>query len=320
MELNDEEIIDDEITQEDIDLMMQVLVENEEDLFVEFFRDNMEELERRIEVAYRSAFEIYAGDTEFEEYYTLTDTLELVYEFLDSLNPKYRDDFNRLIISGEMETVSEHDIDDEPYVDMETFKEKNLLNIHIPLDHNLYDVYSFVHEFFHTTNCYEDENTDKQFLSEMVPIFYEFLLFDFLRTKEVNQLENNRCIDERIGVFLDTAFDLNEMIFTMKKALNGMNFDYEERSPEDTERLRFLMEDDIKYFLAITTAIYEYYEYKNGGISLKNIDEFNRKLNKLDDFDSLNYILHKDDIEDEDLVTSIEYLGEQLKNNMSMKR
>ena len=76
----------------------------------------------------------------------------------------------------------------------------------------------------------------------------------------------------------------------------------------------------IKYFLAITTAIYEYYEYKNGGISLKNIDEFNKKLNRLDDFDSLNYILRKDDIEDEDIVKSIEYLGGQLKSNMSMKR
>ena len=320
MDIDDEEIIENDITDEDKDLMMQLLVENEEDLFVEFLRDNLEELERRIYVASKTAYDIYDENTDYEDYYSSTDSLELAKEFLKSINPKYELEFERLIASGEIDIINEPSPFDEGGVDRENAKHLGLLDIHLPLQHTLYDVNLFVHEFFHAINDYGDNNTDKEFLSELPSIFSEFLLFDFLKNKNVNQEENNLMIQTRLGYLLDISFDINEIIYTLKETLSEMNLNYKEQSKEQLDNLKYCMEDDIRYFLSTTIAIYLYYEYKHNRLTLKNIEEFMQRVNYLDDFNSLSYIFSKDDMEDEDIAKSIEYLGEQLNNNKSMQR
>jgi hypothetical protein len=75
----------------------------------------------------------------------------------------------------------------------------------------------------------------------------------------------------------------------------------------------------MRYILSTTLAMIKYYEYKQGIISVEQMERFNEHLKETDDLDSLNFITYNDD-EFEKIEVSIDYIAQLLKKNKSMKK
>ncbi len=323
MESNDKEINEEDLNlkyaENQRDLYSQLIYEYDEETMMDFLRDNLEELEEISQVAFDKVSEIEMKEPKYSEYYTLEDSLEIAREFLETIDPKHKKQFDKLLADGTIDIVSEPEKDDEPVVNYKDYEGGIRQDVHIPLQHNLDDVYSLVHEYFHTTNLDNNYTLDRYLLTEAVSIFYEFLLYDYLSTKNVNPDDNKASIYYRLDSLLDDTYDFNYIIGELKPIFKNINFNYKEQPKEELENVFEDLCSDMRYILSTTLAMIKYYEYKQGIISVEQMERFNEHLKETDDLDSLNFITYNDD-EFEKIEVSIDYIAQLLKKNKSMKK
>ena len=334
-ELDDEEIPE-ESTQEDIDsldpyeleLMTRMLVEagDDEDL-IEFVRKNIHYLKEICCIAYENLMDIKVVEPKYNDYYSFTDSLQIAREFIGFISPKYLEKFDKLFAEGNMDVVAEPEQEDEDgYVNHDEVDGKIRSDVHIPLKHNLDDVYAYVHEFFHTTNLGNLKSFDRTMFTEVVSIFFELVLHDYLRTKDVNQDDNNASIYWRLNSFADNLYDCNDVLEYVYAALNDMNLDYEEKSDdeelsEDVEDVYYRIKDNVIYLISTLIAFIKFHEYKQGYIGLQNMIEFNERLEHEEGLNSLNYInANAENITEEEISSAIRFINQVLIENKNMKR
>ena len=309
-----------ELDDEELALMMQLLVEaGHDDDIIKYIRDNMDYLKEISCIIYEYLINIEIKEPKYTEYYSFTDSLAIARDFLSTINPKYVEKFDELFKNGSMDVVSDPEKDDEGYVDTNVVDDKVRCSVHIPLNHTLDDVYAFIHEFFHTTNVGDLTSLDREMFSEVVSIFFEFMLHDYLKDKNVNQDDNNASIYSRLDNLLDNAYDFNEIIDYIYYAIDDMKLDYEERPKKDLDDEYERVADGLEYMLSTAIALVKFYEYKQGYIGLKHIEQFNERLEHEDELNSLNY-LNVNELTEEDISSAVAFINQVLTENKSMKR
>ncbi len=334
-ELDDEEIPE-EPEQEDIDsldpyeleLITRMLVEaGDDEKVIKFIRKNIHYLKEINCIAYENLKDIKIVEPKYNDYYSFTDSLQIAREFIGFISPKYLEKFDRLFESGNMDVVAEPEKeDDEGYVNHAKADGIVRSDIHIPLKHNLDDVYAYVHEFFHTTNLGDLKSFDRKMFTEVVSIFFELVLHDYLRTKDVNQDDNNASIYWRLNSFANNLYGCDCILEYIYAALNDMNLDYEEKDDdeelsEDVDDVYYRVKDNVIYLISTLIAFIKFHEYKQGYIGLHNMLEFNERLEYEEDFNSLNYInANAENITEEEISSAIRFINQVLIENKNMKR
>lgn len=255
-------------------------------------------------------------------YISYKDTLDIVKSFLGSINSRYPRLLEGLIRNG---VINIYDLDDkesvkefgkEPYFQIS----KGKITINIPMEHNIEDMFSIVHEFMHYVTCYRGCSVDGIILTENVSITYEMLLYDYLKEKELFE-------EDRFAPIATRLLSIEEKSRTILESFE--NF---EISRKKSFKLRDIKEDFIKaerdfediskqfiYLFCETLAIHNYHNYKDGIITSKNIEEMCRRLNNNENLESLNFILSTEKPSAEEIASSINFLeNEPNKSNKRM--
>lgn len=255
-------------------------------------------------------------------YISYKDTLDIVKSFLGSINSRYPRLLEGLIRNG---VINIYDLDDkesvkefgkEPYFQIS----KGKITINIPMEHNIEDMFSIVHEFMHYVTCYRGCSVDGIILTENVSITYEMLLYDYLKEKELFE-------EDRFAPIATRLLSIEEKSRTILESFE--NF---EISRKKSFKLRDIKEDSIKaerdfediskqfiYLFCETLAIHNYHNYKDGIITTKNLEEMCRRLNNNENLESLNFILSTEKPSAEEIGSSINFLeNEPNKSNKRM--
>ncbi len=312
-------------TQEEIDLVMKVLMlaSEDEDEVIEYIRNNMDFLKEISAIVYENLIDLDGHEEKYTDYYTLSDTLQITRDFLKFINPEHVKKFDKLFADGSMDVINEPDEKDDGYVDADDKNGEIRMDVHIPLHHNIDDAFAFVHEYFHTTNAGDLDSFDRDMFTEAVSIFYEFVLYDYLREKGISTEDIKSVIYSRLSNLLDNSYDLNEYLEMIYNAIDEMNIDFDDKDFEEhKEEIQNQYEeivDTLQYFISTTIALVKFYEYKKGYIKIDNMEEFNRSLEREDEFNSLNYIFAHE-LSEDDVVESSQFIGELLEENKGMKR
>lgn len=304
-----------------IELALNTFVEYSEDDRIEFIRKNMPLLKEISAILYESVLDIDPREQEYSEHYSVYDSIKIAREFIEFVNPKYLKAFDKFIVDGSFDIVSEpEDENDDGYVDSEMLEDDTIRNsIYIPLKHNLDDIYAIVHEFFHTTNIESFETLDRDLLTESVSIFYEFVLYDYLKDKNVNQSDNDASINFRLNQILDDCYCLNYALDEIYDALDLMNLDYKEHSTKEIDDYYEDVMSDVNYFVSSLIAIIKYYEYKKGYLGIDQFERYNESLKREDGLHSLNYIFIKS-ISENDIKEACEFIKAELSNIKGMRK
>ena len=303
------------------ELVLNTFVEYYDTPHLEFIRNNIFILKELSAVLYVEISDIDLKDEEYTEYYSFYDSTSLARDFIGYINPKYLESYDKFIVNGTFDIISEPEsIEEEGYVDSEILDDGQIRNsIRIPLKHNLDDVYTIVHEFFHTTNIESFDTFDRDLLTESVSIFYEFILHDYLSDKNVNHIDNNNSINFRLNQILDDCYCVNYELDYIYDVFNDIDLNYGEKSQDEMDEYFEELFSDVKYFVSSLIAIVKYYEYKNGYINIGQIERFNESLKYSDNLNSLEFIFNRN-ISEEDIKASCDYIKQVLSKEFGMKK
>lgn len=254
-------------------------------------------------------------------YISYKDTLNIVKSFLGSINSRYPRLLEGLIRNG---VINIYDLDDkesveefgkEPYFQMS----KGKLTINLPMEHNIEDMFSIVHEFMHYVTCYRGCSIDGFILTENVSITYEMLLYDYLKEKGLFE-------EDRFAPIATRILSIEEKSRTILESFE--NFEISRKrsfelidTNEDSSKAQRDFEDVSKQFIYLfceTLAIYNYHNYKEGIITTKNLEEMCRRLNNNENLESLNFILLTEKPSTKEISSSINFL--EYESNKSNKR
>ena len=252
----------------------------------------------------------------YSEYYTIEDTLSLLDSFFrEVIGEECADAFNKAVKSGnielydkyDFEEASVHPVGDEigPHyrlINEEQFDENGKYlytnahkNVENPLEHDIYDVYTLVHEFIHSTNDrYKNMyKSDRELLTESVSITYEFILYDYLKSKGISPNEIGNPIKDRMRHLKRHASNMRYILKMLNKVrtdenLKNIQFDFS----NDDEKKAVLDKyadfcDEVKYYIGTLIATVNYKNYIDGKLSLKTLETYNFSIDEYDELDSL---------------------------------
>ena len=284
----------------DISKMLQLLIDNTGDDFFEFIRKNLNLLKSFSFTLGNELYKIPVINSDYKDYYSFLDTIEIVKEFLESINPSYKEKFEEMVNNGVIR-IREENEEEGNYLDWLIDEEGNTkLDIKIQMDNTLEDSFALTHEFFHTTNIEYENGLNRYLLSEAISYTYELLLYDFLKNKNVSRLDNVLTIINNVNHKIERCDYLSKELEVLEKAINSFDklneYDIsdEEESDEDyfndVDELEKNIIDDIKYVVAGLISILLFYNYKIGNISLENIDSLNKGIINGDNLESLRHV------------------------------
>ena len=143
----------------------------------------------------------------YKENYSEEEVLDITYNFFEFLGPKYLDFYKTIISSGRV------------IIDKNIKSGHNNGMITVNLEGTLKDVYILIHELMHDFELKTDNNITNNFLSEIVSITFEKILFHYLKTIGCNGLdilsfEKERCNNTYNGV-VNSLYEI--MIINVKK-------------------------------------------------------------------------------------------------------
>lgn len=145
-------------------------------------------------------------------------TLELVREFLGSIDKKYLDIFNKALTDGTFDLfLPEDDLVERPDYPITFPKPK--ANINIPIYNNIKDGSIIVHEFFHFLNDGEQYNVVAELFTEMISIYFELRFAMFLIEKGYDSVNFSKILYERI----DDSYDAANTLFGSSAVLDIYN-------------------------------------------------------------------------------------------------
>ncbi len=252
-----------------------------------------------------------------KEYFTLEETIDLSKKFLNELDLQYSKYLDDSLSNG---TIDIYDPDDESalkenlvdgefkgprYFKKEIENEEktnSFKSISLPLEHNINDSYSLIHELFHAISADIDKDAfDWNILTESVSITYEFLLWDYLSQNNISNEDSVNPIIFRLEDLSNKSRMLSEGLIIYNKIKSNSDLLYKQldkvTSAGDIEKQR---EEKRKYFRALTKtleyylgtliAILNYKKYKEGSLDLKTIETYYESLTKNNELESLNVL------------------------------
>lgn len=123
-----------------------------------------------------------------ENHLTYNDVYILAREIIEKINPKYLEEYDKLISTGLLDFSYEHGYDDSEFVHIEKDnKSYNIININREFNYN--DVISLIHEFFHYTNGCAKTTRIRHLLTEFISIYFETYAIDYLINKGIDKDE-----------------------------------------------------------------------------------------------------------------------------------
>ena len=261
-------------------------------------------------------------DYHYTEYLTIEDSLRIARDFLmDTFGSKCADAFDKYIQRGNVElfdasseeermnhphsleygahyglTYSDYYDDNGNYIYANVFQ-----NIEVPMFHNICDVYDIIHEFMHATNdIYKGKKySDRDILGESVSISTEFILRDYLVSKDICPHDVHTPVIERLSLLIKKSNQILNTISLYKKVIDSeelKNIKYDFNN--DEEKVAILDKYDdicniIKYYLGTIIAIVNYKNYVEGSLIAEDIENYNFAIDNNDELNSLNVIFNK---------------------------
>ena len=138
---------------------------------------------------FKDELENYIFETKLQEnHLTFQEVFDLAREIIESINPKYLEDFDKIIHNGELNFIYESKCKDSSFTHIET--NNNIFNyIDINRQYNYVDVGSLVHEFMHYTNGKNIITLNRRIFTEFISIYYENYVIDYLIKKGIPREE-----------------------------------------------------------------------------------------------------------------------------------
>ena len=284
-------------------------------------------------------------DFKCDKYLTLEDTLSLCKDFLNTVDKDYPDFLDDGIKRGSVEFYDKEDIYDyndnliegkyvganyrRHYEEQDDGLTKVFKTISIPLEHNIYDVYTLTHEFYHTASAGSNEDTyDWSVLTESIAITYEFILFDYLSKNNICNEDNMKPIEFRLKDLLQKAERLANGLTIYKKIKSNLDdlkdtelYDFEEDEGIQKEKI----DEDyrsfrktIEYYAGILIGILTYKKYKEGKVTIDNIEDYCYALSENNQLESLEILFEKFPSKEE-VKDAINFVVEDISKNKADK-
>lgn len=250
-------------------------------------------------------------------YMSLSETLNIVKDFLMKINPEYPILLEKLMNNG---VINLYDINDEyrfkEYGD-EAYYARNdgKHTINIPLYHDINDAFTIVHEFMHYIVCLNGVSVDGFLLTEAISISHEMLFYDYLKQNKLYEEYLSSPIALRLLSIKDKS---NAMLNVIKKYESERSKSFMlttlEESSEDASKNFHDLSAKIIYLTGETLAIQIYHYYKLGLITIEDLQELIILINNNEHLESLNLIF-KSIPTTEDIRESIIYIRNELLKN-----
>lgn len=122
------------------------------------------------------------------KYLTYQEVYDLGRKIIESINPKYLEEYDKLIDKGVLNFSYEHEYPTSGFTAIE--EEHQILeeiNINRNFDYN--DVRVLVHEFIHKTNFHKEESQVREALTEFLSIYFDTYALDFLEKNGIKPEE-----------------------------------------------------------------------------------------------------------------------------------
>ena len=302
--------------------MFQVLVDNQDTDFIEFVRNNLDLLKDFSKQLGDELYKIPLLESDFSESYSFFDTIQIVKEFLGSINPEYPNKLEEFLNNGVIRLAEEDDEEkDLNYLDQVYGRDnKTYLDIKLTLNHNLEDAFALTHEFMHSTNLSDDSSVDRFLFTEGISVLYEFLLYDFLKTKNIKKSDNVLVMINIINHIIDRCDYLKANLELIEDNINNIkrldeidiaDEESDESFYDDVDEMYKNLIDDVKYTFSGLISVLCFYNYKNGLISIENIESFNESIKTSENQESLrNIFISLPNIED--IKKASEFLNDDL--------
>lgn len=300
--------------------------------FIGFIEEYLEELLRQVCHVYVK-INNFKHDENYLDYYTLEETLDLSKKFLSTIDEDYPNYLNQGLINGFIDIYDKDDyyeydsegnfIDVEkegPYYETRDISEMHRVKtISLPLKHNIDDVYSLIHELFHSISASASYHVSNDFkvLTESVSITYEFILYDYLKENGICSKDRIKPIEFRINDLRKKTETLAIGMDILKKVkeniddLKNIKVCYipaakDETKEEKLERERkikneretigkdyFKLRKVLEYYLGTLIAVINYKRYKEGKLDIETIEEYTYSIKNNEELESLNILFDK---------------------------
>lgn len=191
----------------------------------------------------------------------IKDSINLVREFLISIDKKYLEIFDKSLNDGTFEFFyEEDDLVERPNYPVATPVPN--ASIYIPVTNTIQDGAIIIHEFFHYLNDSEEFVAIRDIFTEMISIYFELRYYDFLVSNGYNRAGLYQEMYERI----DNTFDSANTLCYSSSALdiydNTGNID--RKNIKFISRIRRLYKSDVR----------EIIDFYNDDEFIDIIDEF----------------------------------------------
>ena len=277
-------------------ILMSFCVAYPEDMLLDFMRDYSEELLGIMSYVFNQLKGVKKIDPKREDYHASYDTIKMASDFLGTIDNKYKEEFDKMIVDGTFDfEMREEGQGNKSRIKRRFSEDGDLLgyDIVISSDDTIEDVFSLVHEYFHSTNTKERLSFDSVLLTESVSIFYELLLFDYLKEKNISINDIEKQMQNRLYNLSDDAYDILDKVNLLVEGLKDPNIinDLEIMDEEKLEYYYEKSEASIKYGVSTLIATLMYYDYHRGMIKLDNVENYNDSLKgKNNDLLGLRYL------------------------------
>lgn len=264
----------------------------------------------QISVKYLSSIRDFVDDEEQLEFdkINVDDSINLVREYLSSIDKKYCEEFDMLLRTGVFDIyLPEDDYFEHPEGALTTPKPQ--AEIFIPITYSLLDTITIIHEFFHYTNDVEDELIgSREVFTEMISIYFEFRFMEFLIKKGYDSLNMDKLVYDRLNATFDSANNLsfNSCIFDIYHNTGNINKEnikfvdkFRDAYEKNTEYILDYYEDSeqlsqVKYFINdlgyVIGTLLVINALKEPEISDIRMNYINKNISKLSFYDILNIL------------------------------
>ena len=265
--------------------------------------------------------------------YSLKESDKLVKEFLDYLNPYYREYYEKRVEDGTI--IFDTNVKEDCYAfsSYDPINKKRI--IYIPVYYNLHDSYAIIHELMHDINMDVNmESLARFFYTEGMSLLAELLYKDFLKEKNIKQYEQpiNRTFYELKSKAIEVDFNIKLIDKYLKDGyidvdnivdiLDNYPNNYASTLQEITDKIMYeeklTLDQEQPYIIGGLIATYMYDRIKNNKTNILELFELNQMLKHYNYSQVLEYLDF--DIEDGNITKkSFKQLEEKYKKYLKSR-
>ena len=232
-------------------------------------------------------------DTVYKKEYRFQKIENTLIDYLEQLNIQYRDYFILKTIDGTI-VYDEDQFDKTAYFDYDEENKKYI--IYIPLTGTLHDIYTIIHELFHSINFDVNKNSvTRTIFTEFLSILGELLLEDYLKKKQIkdSRINNNANLEYLQLISLEVDFNI-KLIDTYLEygSLNEKNVRhiFSQYTVNEMEYIKCVIgkmlnnqsltiDEEQIYIIGIFLATYTYYRIQSNPKNIQEFFELNEAVN-----------------------------------------